>query len=76
MKFHTKLSVNTYIGSALGAPLLRANPSFQKRQILADLCTRTGGHLQGQALSKLGKSFSPAINHAKFDNFINASSVG
>lgn len=54
----------------------RASPCFQERQILTDLCTRTGGHLQGQALNKLGNPFSPAINLAKFDNFINVSSVG
>lgn len=63
------------------APLLelhpdRASPCFQKRQILTDLSMSTGGHLQGQALSKLENSFSPAINLAKFDNFVNASVVG
>lgn len=32
--------------------------------------------LAGSGSGKLGNSFSAAINHAKFDNFINASSVG
>lgn len=62
------------MGSALGPG--RASPCFEKRQILIHLCMSTGGHLQGQALSKIGNSFSPAISLAKFNNFINASSVG
>lgn len=54
----------------------RRSPCFQKMQILTDLFMSTGGHLQGQALSKLGNSFCPAINLTKFDNFINTSEIG